>query len=352
MRKTAFLVSSATAFFLGLSGCNSASDTPQSTDSEVSVEPVSVEALGETEPVGTENEDAADDPAIWRNAENPAASLIVATDKRAGLLVYDLSGKLRFSEDSGRINNVDLADMGDEGVIVVASDRNDPENARLGVWRLDTAKASLTKLGTVPGGEGEGYGLCLWHHGSGLIAYSVLKDGTVAEYAITVDDTDVPSAKKLRTLKVPSQSEGCVVDPRDGTFYLGEEDAGIWRFAPGQTEGELLLKTDGSKLVADVEGLALLPDGDKGGWLLASSQGDNAYAVYALPDLAFAGRFRIAEGTFGSTEETDGIEVKGGSFGDSYPDGLFIAQDGENGDRAQNFKLASWADISKALSLK
>ena len=41
-----------------------------------------VAATAETEPVGTVNRDAADDPAIWRNPADPAASLIVATDKR------------------------------------------------------------------------------------------------------------------------------------------------------------------------------------------------------------------------------------------------------------------------------
>ncbi|MXP26060.1 phytase [Altererythrobacter indicus] len=351
MRKTTYLM---LASVLALAACNSSSQPAgeATADAAVSDAVVTVQAKGETQPVGTENEDAADDPAIWRNAANPDGSLIVATDKKAGLMVYDMTGKLRFSESSGRINNVDLADMGDKGVIVVASDRNDPKNAGLGVWRLNTEKASLTKLGTVPGGKGEGYGLCLWKHGSDLIAYSVMKDGSVSEIQITLGDKDALSTKNLRTLKVPTQAEGCVVDQRDGTFYLGEEDAGIWRFAPGDSKGTIVAKDDGSRLVADVEGLALLPNGDKAGWLVASSQGDNAYAVYTLPDVAFAGRFKIAQGKFGSTEETDGIDLIGGSFGESYPDGLFVAQDGENGDKAQNFKLVSWADISKALGLK
>ena len=70
-------------------------------------------------------QDAADDPAIWRNAADPAASLIVATDKKAGLYVYGLDGRTRSFADGGLLNNVDLADMGAAGVIVVASDRND-----------------------------------------------------------------------------------------------------------------------------------------------------------------------------------------------------------------------------------
>ena len=37
----------------------------------------------------------ADDPAIWVNHDNPRRSLVIGTAKDAGLLVYDLSGKLR-----------------------------------------------------------------------------------------------------------------------------------------------------------------------------------------------------------------------------------------------------------------
>ncbi len=84
-------------------------------------------------------EDAADDAAIWRNAAKPEASLIVATDKKAGLYVYGLDGKVRDFDADGRLNNVDLVDMGAAGVIVVASDRNDEAAAKLPLYRLDTA---------------------------------------------------------------------------------------------------------------------------------------------------------------------------------------------------------------------
>jgi 3-phytase len=83
--------------------------------------------------------------------------------------------------------------------------------------------------------------------------------------------------------------------------------------------------------------------------LIASSQGDNAYALYSLPDMKPAGRFRIAAGPLGATEETDGIALVLGSFGKDYPAGLLVAQDGQNAPAAQNFKLVSWADVLKAL---
>ena len=63
------------------------------------------------------------------------------------------------------------------------------------------------------------------------------------------------------------------------------------------------------------------------------------------------GRFRVTAGVVGATEETDGIELAGGSFGDLFPDGLFIAQDGHNKPAAQNFKLVSWAAVKAALGI-
>lgn len=312
--------------------------------------PVSVTAAAETVHVGTANADAADDPAIWRNAADPVASLIVATDKRAGLYVYGLDGQVRSFTDSGRVNNVDLVDTGTHGVIVVASDRNDLTQAVLQVYRLNTSTGTLEPLARGPGGAGEGYGLCLGLREGVLRAYSVLKEGRTHEVQIDLAGS-TPAFTMERVLTVATQSEGCVVDNRNGTVYIGEEDAGLWRFAAGTADGELVAPIDNRYLVADLEGLAIAPAGSDGGYLVASSQGDNSYAVFALPTVTPVGRFRIAIGTVGATEETDGIDLALGSFGPLYPHGLFVAQDGHNGPSAQNFKLVSWQAVINAMGL-
>jgi 3-phytase len=313
--------------------------------------PVDVAAVAETDPVGTAAEDAADDPAIWRNPADPAASRIVGTDKKAGLHVYDLTGRTLFSETSGLINNVDLTVLPDGRVIVVASDRNDPLNAMLRAWQMDKATGALTLLGTTPGGSGEGYGFCLRRGGAAVHAFSALKDGTVEEYRLTFPGGSEVRSEHLRTRKIPTQIEGCVADPRDGTLYVGEERGGLWRFGAEAAQGELVVPIDNRYLVADLEGLALVPEGATGGWLIASSQGDNAFTVFRLPGLEPAGRFRVAAGQFGSVEETDGIELSVGDFGPQFSGGLFVAQDGHNQPRAQNFKLVSWAAIKAALRI-
>ena len=334
---------------LAATGCQRAAQAPHPPTT------VTVEATAETDPVGTADEDAADDPAIWRNPADPAASLIVATDKKAGLHVYNLAGKSLTFDPAGRLNNVDLVDLGPRGILVAASDRNDEAKAKLRLYRLDPNGPKLVRLGTVAGGKGEAYGICLAPAADGTVhAFSVLKEGRIEQVALAYDGRSV-SGKTVRSLSVPSQPEGCIVDTRTATLFVGEEKAGIWKFdaaADAPSSGQLVAKADQSQLVADVEGLALAPEGADGGYLIASSQGDNAFALYRLPDMAPAGRFRIDSGRLGSVEETDGIALALGDLGPGYPGGLFVAQDGENQPKAQNFKLLPWASVTGAIGAR
>ncbi|CDO35073.1 phytase [Novosphingobium sp. KN65.2] len=324
---------------------------------------IDVPARGETQPVGTARADAADDPAIWRNAVDPAASLIVGTDKKAGLYVYGLDGKVRDFFAAGAINNVDLREVrmadGTTRILVAASDRTDRSDPRIALFWLDGATGKLTEIGSdtfLPAGHvpAEAYGFCL---GGSLgqnelaRAYVVLKDGTVAESGLyEKDGRIVPDF--LRQVKFASQSEGCVVDDATGTLFVAEEDVGIWRVPlQGELKAEAFARVGaGDGLVDDVEGLAMarLPGSS---WLVASSQGDNAYAVFDSASGKLAGRFRINGGAIDGTSDTDGIEVVLGDFGPQFPEGLFIAQDGDNAPDAQNFKLLSWRSIRQALGL-
>ena len=314
------------------------------------VQTASVTADAETAAVKS-GDDAADDPAIWRNAANPAASLIVGTDKQAGLYVYGLDGQVRDFNNAGRVNNVDLVET-PAGVIVAASDRSDEAKAQIALFRLNTTTARLEPIGRVPAGAGEAYGMCLWATPRALTAFIVIKDGTIRQIEL---DTAKASGRIVRSLKLSTQSEGCVVDARTARLYVAEEDVGIWRFdarASGSVTPVKLAGVDGKRLVADVEGLAIAAEeAGNGGWLVASSQGDNAYTLYRLADERFAGRFRIGQGRFGSTQETDGIAVMAGDFGPAFPHGLMVAQDGDNSP-AQNFKLVGWGRVKAALHLE
>ena len=78
-----------------------------------------IAATAETDPVDTAA-DAADDPAIWRNPADPAKSLVIGTDKKAGIHVYSLAGKRLSFTPADRLNNVDLRTVGTR-VIAAAS---------------------------------------------------------------------------------------------------------------------------------------------------------------------------------------------------------------------------------------
>lgn len=310
-----------------------------------------VAATAETDPVDTAA-DAADDPAIWRNPANPAKSLVVGTDKKAGIHVYSLAGKRLSFTPADRLNNVDLRTVGTR-VIAAASDRADVDTAHVSLFTLDTAAARLVPLGRFPVGPGEAYGMCLWTRARdhALFGFVVLKDGRIDQVAIDVSG-GVPKVTTVRSMKLASQAEGCVVDDRTGLLYVAEEDVGLWRFdadpaAPGTATP--IAQVDGRTLVADAEGLALAPSGRRGGYLVVSSQGDNAYTLYRLPGVTYAGRFRIGGGAIDGTSDTDGIDLMLGDFGPAYPDGLLVAQDGDNAPDTQNFKFVSWTAVRRAL---
>ena len=318
-----------------------------------------VSAVAETDPVGT-MDDAADDPAIWRNAADPGNSLIVTTDKRAGLHVYDLKGKALSFTPSPRLNNVDLrADVmvaGRSAVLVAASDRANEAQASIALYTLDTIAAKLVALPAVQAGAGEAYGLCLLKDPkSGAVQlFSVMKDGRIDQFALDLTGT-APSAKLIRSFKIETQSEGCVADDRTGIVYVGEEDAGIWSIDTKQGDAaklERFATVDEMQLVADVEGLAIAPIGRDGGYLLASSQGDNSYVLFGLKDKAYKGRFRITAGAVDGTRETDGIELLTMPMGKDYPQGLLVVQDGDNEPSPQNFKIVSWGDVKRVLKLR
>ncbi len=313
-----------------------------------------VAATAETEPVASAD-DAADDPAIWRNRRAPARSLVVATDKQAGVHVYDLAGRRLSYTPAPRLNNVDLRESGGR-ITVVASDRADIDRAHVSLFDLDPVTARLRPLGRFPVGAGEAYGLCLWTRArdSALFGFVVLKDGRIDQIAI--DRTGpTPQVRTVRSMKLGTQSEGCVADDRTGQLYVAEEDVGLWSFAAdpaAATTATAIARVDGATLVADAEGLALAPSGRTGGYLVVSSQGDNAYTLYRLPAVSYAGRFRIGGGAIDATSETDGIDLVPGDFGPAYPGGLFVAQDGDNAPATQNFKYVGWAAIRRALRLR
>lgn len=322
-----------------------------------------VPAAGETAAVGTAIRDAADDPEIWADPRNPARGVILGTDKQAGLYVYDLAGgDLQFIPH-GPLNNVDLRDSfmsgGRDQVLVGASDRG---RSAIAFFLLDRDSLKLTHWGQVPVKVSEPYGFCMGRFQGRTVAVMVGKAGDIRQFDIS-DAGGKPAGVLTRSFAVGGQSEGCVIDDETGSLFIGEEAKGIWRYKLDPATGAArtqLAAAPSDVLKPDVEGLTLLRDGAKT-YLIASSQGDSAFAVWRVdgPDAVYSGRFSVVPGAGAdAVTGTDGVAALGGPVG-AFPQGLVVVQDNADTDgestsvvrTRQNFKLVDWRAVKSALGV-
>ena len=306
-------------------------------------------------------EDAADDPAIWVNQTNPEKSLVIGTNKKAGLYVYDLKGnQLQFLK-AGNINNVDLRDgfkYGEKEVaIVVGSNRS---LNTISIFYIDHETGILSDtIQNIVSAVDEVYGICMYkNYNNEYFVFVNGKGGVIEQWQLIFDNNEI-KAELLRNFSVNSQPEGMVVDDKAGILYLGVEEEGILKTdanAQTETKVEWIAGSDSTNtdIAYDIEGLALYHTEDKT-YLVASIQGSFSYAIFETgnPD-KYLTSFIVANGVVDGIEETDGIDIVNAPLNEKFPKGLFVAQDGFNyqGDSMinQNFKYVSWEKIEQFIS--
>ena len=311
----------------------------------------------QTDPVARQG-DAADDPAIWVHPRNGARSRILATNKKQGLLVYDLKGRQTQLLEVGRVNNVDLRQglnyAGQRWDLAVATQRDE---AALVLFGIDAA-GRVRELARLPTGLDDIYGVCSLRNAAGRFEVIVNdKDGRLRQFEV-MREQGLWQAALRREFRLSSQPEGCVVDEASGWLFVGEEDRGVWRLkaaADAPAQPELILPL-GPLLHADVEGLAIYRRGAQR-LLVVSSQGNDSYALFdAEPPHAPRGAFRIglnARLGIDGASETDGLDVTPVNLGAPYEEGLLVVQDGRKNLPLgpQNFKLLPWRAVREALKL-
>jgi 3-phytase len=308
----------------------------------------------------------------------------------------------------GRYNNVDLVTGfrldGERVDLAVASDRGMDD---LGIFAIEDGElvdVTDPDAGTIftasqeeVNGEHTAYGLATFQNRSG--AYALVSRNAESEVALLKlrADGEHVTWDKVRTLHLPAefdlpdgdtwkpcddtgqdpQVEGMVVDEATGTAYLGQELVGIWKIAADLTgEPELVdtaiefglpgtydPETDectygpdpgygGDVLHTDIEGLTIYATGRGSGYLLASSQGDDSFAVYDLRGAnPYLGGFTIEAGAVDSTQHSDGADVVNASL-PGYEGGLLVVQDGDNtpegaDESSTNFKYLAWEDVAE-----
>ena len=327
---------------------------------------VAVTATVETTFAGSYG-DAADDPAIWANAQDPSQSLVIATDKKAGLYLYDMQGKVVQFLADGKMNNVDLREDfelgGKKVVLVTASNRTDQSIA---IYRLDTEQRELVNVadGVQPTGLDDPYGLCMYRSPKDQRTYVFINgdDTRKRQWELVAGANGRVKTRLVRDMTFDSQTEGCVADDASGALYVNEEDLGLWRMSAepdgGNTRTMVQKIADNPAVKDDYEGLGIYDLGDGRGYIVVSSQGNDTYAVYRREGgQEYLGSFAVvADPLLGvdGISETDGLEITSRNLGPGFEHGAMIAQDGRNvmPVQNQNYKYVPWSSIAKALGLE
>ncbi|MBT2429364.1 phytase [Streptomyces sp. ISL-112] len=178
------------------------------------------------------------------------------------------------------------------------------------------------------------------------------------------------------------QVEGMAVDQERHVLYAAQETVGLWRIGLDDekfekpklidrvreygtpwtydAEEECVLDPQndpgfgGEHLGADAEGVTLYHAADGTGYVLASSQGDDTFAVYGREKKNdYIGSFAITDGATDGVQHSDGSTVVNVPLGGAFPKGMLVTHDGEatpaDGDReGTNFKFVRWDAVAGA----
>ncbi|MEL6687405.1 MAG: phytase [Pseudomonadota bacterium] len=180
------------------------------------------------------------------------------------------------------------------------------------------------------------------------------KSGRYEQFDIAADGSEL-IVKNVREFSTLIQTEGCAFDDRTEHLYLAKEEGDLLRYSAkpeGDDTSRVIAKAGDFGMLADLEGVTVYEEGSDGGYVIVSSQGNNSYVAFTLPDLDYAGRFRIVDGSVDGVTSTDGIAVTSIPT-EKFPEGFFIAQDDMDETspseprKKQNFKVVDWRDIIK-----
>ncbi len=300
-----------------------------------------------------------DDPAIWINRANPAASLVLGTDKdtAGGLYAFDLAGKIVGSVTGlKRPNNVDLAyglTLGGQPVdIAVVTER---EERRLRVFRLpDLAPLDNGDLIVFDGDAARApMGIALYTRPADHAIFAIVggksgpADGYLWQYRLEDDGHGKVKITKVRAFGRYSgkkEIEAIAVDNELGYVYYSDEQYGVHKYAadPAAPDAGTELALFGTTgFASDLEGISIYKVADGTGYLIVSNQQADTFRLFRRE--GEPGRphdHRLVTAVRLSTRESDGSEVTNVAL-PGFPDGLFVAMSTD-----RTFHYYAWQDIA------
>lgn len=327
-------------------------------------------AIVETDPVRGGG-DSGDDVGIWLHPSDLSKSLIIGTDSKNGIALYDLSGKeLAFHPDgaTGMVdvryhfslqgNKVDLVAAGNLSKNEIVIYQPDPDRLDLKIVTAEGIRPNI-----------DIYGTCMYFSARTGEYYVIVTSpkGEVEQWRLFETKEGQIRGELARRFTLNPQGpdsaytiEGCVADDPLGWLYLAQEEAGrIWRVNAEPTVDQpdpVLIdkpKAEGGHTVADVEGLALYEESDGTGYLIANNQGSYSWTVYTREgDNKYLMTFKIkGSDKLDAVTSDDSLDITNVLLNESFSKGLVAVEDGKNtkpGNAGNdNYKLVPWENIVK-----
>jgi 3-phytase len=302
-----------------------------------------------------------DDPAIWINQNDPAASLILGTDKgneTGGIYVFRLDGKIDLEKsilNLKRPNNIDI-EYGFKypgGLIDIAAFTERGSN-KIRVFSLPGMKP--IDDGGVDAFENDPdrlpMGIALYKDPNTSRIYAIVSrksghDGSYLwEYLLEADSSGKVIADKVRefgNFKGNKEIEAIVADDQLGYIYYSDETYGVHQYfaSPDSSNQELgVFATKG--ISGDQEGLSIFPTSDSTGYIIVSDQQANKFHIYSRegsPENPY--HHRLLKVLRLAADESDGSEVTAYPLNKEFNHGLFVAM--SNG---KTFHFYRWEDIA------
>jgi 3-phytase len=311
-----------------------------------------------TEPVRYDT----DDPAIWVNKSNPAASLILGTDKaeEGALYVFDLNGKIiadKVVRNLKRPNNVDI----EYGLLL----NNTPTDIAVVTERYSKMIRifSLPDMKPVDNGgiemfigeTGTGYrdlmGIALYRNKDGNL-YAVVgrkngpkEEGYLWQYLLHDDGKGVVQADLVRKFGKFSglkEIEAIAVDDALGYIYYSDEGFGVRKYYADPVKGNEELAVFGATgFTQDHEGISIYSVTDSTGYILVSDQQSNRFHMFTREGgNADPHNHQLVKSVHLSTNESDGSEVTTAPLNAVFTKGLFVAMSAD-----KSFQFYRWEDL-------
>lgn len=288
-----------------------------------------------------------DDPAIWVNRRNPAASLIIGTDKgedgKGGLYVFGLDGKIKQAiRGMHRPNNVDIQTGFRAGRqtwdIAVATER---QKKRLRVFRILPTGRLVDVTGDTrvfrneTGDRSLPMGIALYRNPESGQTEAIVApkagptDGYLGRFKLVFrgGKVDVVAGARFgEYLSKEAEIEAVTVDDSRGLVFYSDERFGIQCYSLRNNRNVATLGREGFPL--DREGLAL-----RGNVLFASDQrrkteGGSWIRAFST---SFTAKPAFTEiwAKWTNADDTDGIDLTTANLGPRFPKGILVVMNSE-----------------------